>query len=434
MNMRRLWKGLVLIAAAAALLVFAAGRKTVLYIGFPCDSYWNAPGEDYYTFMDTAIARFEAEHPDVTVRYTSGIGVEDYSEWLSGRFLLGQEPDVMVILPEDFVQFSDAGALYGLDGRIAGDPEVDTADFYTAALESGADKGVQYALPLECVPQMMFINKTLLQSEGISIPDVDWTWDEFYSLCERLTRDTDGDGVLDQFGVYDYGWQEAVLANGCSIFSEDGEKCLLSQSDQEQAVQFAQKLAALTAGASLSDKLFDEGRVAFRPMLFSEYRSYEPYPWRIKRSSDFEWDCIPMPRGTGDDAGSFSQLSTLMVGIGKRTAHPELAWELLKTITCTREMQTMVYTQLRGVSALRSVTESTEVTAILRDDSMGIASMGMEILPFIMENTIAMPRFTRYHSTMEMADRLITEAMSADKNLELQLMQIQQQLQYTLTS
>ena len=94
----------------------------------------------------------------------------------------------------------------------------------------------------------------------------------------------------------------------------------------------------------------------------------------------------------------------------------------------------MVYTQLRGVSALRSVTESTEVTAILRDDSMGITSMGMEILPFIMENTIATPRFTRYHSTMEMADRLITEAMSADKNLELQLMQIQQQLQYTLTS
>ena len=173
MNMRRLWKGLVLIAAAAALLVFAAGRKTVLYIGFPCDSYWNAPGEDYYTFMDTAIARFEAEHPNVTVRYTSGIGVEDYSEWLSGRFLLGQEPDVMVILPEDFVQFSDAGALYGLDGLIAGDPEVDTADFYTAALESGADKGVQYALPLECVPQMMFINRPCCKARAF--PSRMWT-------------------------------------------------------------------------------------------------------------------------------------------------------------------------------------------------------------------------------------------------------------------
>ena len=75
------------------------------------------------------------------------------------------------------------------------DPEADLSGFYPAALQAGADKGKQYALPLECVPQMMFINKTLLQKEHIRIPDNDWTWDEFYSLCEQLTRDTDGDGT-----------------------------------------------------------------------------------------------------------------------------------------------------------------------------------------------------------------------------------------------
>ena len=39
-----------------------------------------------------------------------------------------------------------------------------------------------------------------------------------------------------------------------------------------------------------------------------------------------------------------------------------------------------------------------------------------------------------YHQAMESADRLITEAMSADKNFELQLLQIQQQLDVALTS
>mgnify|MGYP002231093233 CR=1 FL=1 len=76
---------------------------------------------------------------------------------------------------------------------------------------------------------MMFINKTLLQKEHIRIPDNDWTWDEFYSLCEQLTRDTDGDGIVDQFGVYDYGWEEALVANGCPLFSEDGQHCLLTR-------------------------------------------------------------------------------------------------------------------------------------------------------------------------------------------------------------
>lgn len=256
----------------------------------------------------------------------------------------------------------------------------------------------------------------------------------FYSLCEQLTRDTDGDGIVDQFGVYDYGWEEALVANGCSLFSEDGQHCLLNQSAQESAMQFARKIYQLNAGTDLSEKTFDEGRVAFRPMLFSEYRSYEPYPWRIKRSSNFEWDCIAMPSGTSVGGGNYSRLSTLMLGISQRTKHSRLSWELLKTIACTEEMQTMVYTELSGVSALHRVTESDEVARLLQMDSQGTASRGMSTLPAIMEDTLATPRFARYHQAMESADRLITEAMSADKNFELQLLQIQQQLDVTLTS
>ena len=432
--MSRYWKAMLPFLLAVIIVLTAANRKVVLRIGFPCDSYWNVPGENYYTFIDAAIARFEEEHPNVKVEYTSGIRVEEYTEWLSGQYLLGQEPDVMVILPEDFVQFSSAGALRALDGFIERDGDVETSDFYPAALQAGADRGKQYALPLECVPQMMFINKTLLQKEHIRIPDNDWTWDEFYGLCEQLTRDTDGDGIIDQFGVYDYGWEEALTANGCSLFSADGQSCLLNQAPQESAMQFARQIYQLNAGTDLSDKTFDEGRVAFRPMLFSEYRSYEPYPWRIKRSSNFEWDCIAMPSGTGASGGNYSQLSTLMLGISQRTKYSRLAWQLLKTIACTEEMQTMVYTELSGVSALRSVTESAQVERLLQLDSQDTASRGMATLPVIMEDTIATPGFERYHRAMESADRLITEAMSADKNFELQLLQIQQQLALTLTS
>lgn len=404
--MSRYWKAALPFLLAAVIILAAASRPVVLHIGFPCDSYWNVPGENYYTFIDAAIEKFEAEHPNVKVEYTSGIRVEDYTEWLSGQYLLGQEPDVMVILPEDLVIFSDTASLRELDPFMKQDPEVDLSGFYPAALQAGADKGKQYALPLECVPQMMFINKTLLQKEHIRIPDNDWTWDEFYSLCEQLTRDTDG----------------------------DGQHCLLNQSAQESAMQFARKIYQLNAGTDLSEKTFDEGRVAFRPMLFSEYRSYEPYPWRIKRSSNFEWDCIAMPSGTSVGGGNYSRLSTLMLGISQRTKHSRLSWELLKTIACTEEMQTMVYTELSGVSALRSVTESAQVERLLQLDSQDTASRGMSTLPAIMEDTLATPRFARYHQAMESADRLITEAMSADKNFELQLLQIQQQLDVALTS
>ena len=50
----------------------------------------------------------------------------------------------------------------------------------------------------------MFVNKTLLEENGIEIPNVNWTWDDFYAICEKLTVDTDDDGEIDQFGEYEW--------------------------------------------------------------------------------------------------------------------------------------------------------------------------------------------------------------------------------------
>ena len=397
-------------------------------------SYWDAPNGNCYAVIDAAVERFEREHPNVHVTYTSGILKRDYSEWLIDQYLLGSEPDVFLVLPEDFGTLCELGALAPLDGCLAQDKEVSDTDFYPAALQSGAENGVQYALPYECVPTLMCINKSLLESEGITVPSGDWTWEDFYNICARVTRDTDGDGEIDQFGCCGYTWQDALTANGASLFTEDGGSCLISEPKAVQAVAFAQRLGKLTAETAPSARDFDEGKVAFRPFLFSDYRTYQPYPWRIKRSSNFEWDCIAMPSGTSVGGGNYSRLSTLMLGISQRTKHSRLSWELLKTIACTEEMQTMGYTELSGVSALHSVTESDEVARLLQMDSQDTASRGMSTLPAIMEDTLATPRFARYHQAMESADRLITEAMSADKNFELQLLQIQQQLDVALTS
>lgn len=59
----------------------------------------------------------------------------------------------------------------------------------------------QYALPFESNPTMMCINIDLLEKEGISIPDSGWTLEDFYNICKQVTKDTDGDGVIDQYGV-----------------------------------------------------------------------------------------------------------------------------------------------------------------------------------------------------------------------------------------
>ena len=42
---------------------------------------------------------------------------------------------------------------------------------------------------------------------------------------------------------------------------------------------------------------FNKGNVAFMPLTFAEYRTYKTYPYRIKKYTKFQWDCITFPAG-----------------------------------------------------------------------------------------------------------------------------------------
>ena len=118
---------------------------------------------------------------------------------------MGTEPDLYFVLPEDFDLLVSSGALAQLDERIAADPAFDTAAYYEPCLRSGQSKGRQYALPHESVPTIMFVNKTLLEVNGIAMPDNDWTWDDFYNICQQVTNVEQR-----QYGVYSYSWQDAM--------------------------------------------------------------------------------------------------------------------------------------------------------------------------------------------------------------------------------
>lgn len=430
--LKRVTVSVLLSVVVLILTLVGAARQTVLTVGVIAGSYWDAPTGNCYAVIDAAIERFEQEHPNVRVEYTSGILKRDYSEWLADQFLMGIEPDVFLVMPEDFGMLAEQGALQPLDSLLASDAEVSTADFYDAALKSGAAGNVQYALPYECVPTLMFVNKTLLEAEGIPVPDNDWTWDDFYQICAQITRDTDGDDVIDQFGSYGYTWRDALAANGATLFDENGTSCLIAEPACVEAVEFAQKLQNLYADCDITARSFDEGHVAFRPFLFSDYRTYQPYPWRIKRYSDFEWDCIQMPGGPSGTGRS--ELSTLLAAISSRSTQKSLAWELLKELTCSDDTQAMLYTDSHGVSALRRVTQSPRTQQILQHDTPGESQLGLELLSDTMEQAVAAPHFRAYDQALLLAESLVTTAMEDDHNLSLQLQRVQRELNEYLQS
>lgn len=380
----------------------SGNKETVLTIGVYSGSYWNTPNGNCYQILDDAIAMFEQSHPGVKVEYVSGIPAGAYSEWLTERILKGTEPDLYFVLPEDFDLLVSSGALAQLDERIAADPEFDTALYYEACLHSGQFKGNQYALPHESVPTIMFVNKTLLEANGIEMPDNDWTWDDFYNICAQIT-DVDSR----QYGTYGYSWLDAMHSNGASLFSEDGRSCYLAEENVLQAVQFAKQLGDLNGGYNVSARDFDEGRVAFQPLLYSEYRAYQPYPWRVKKYSAFQWDCVSMP--AGPSGSNISELHTMMLGISSRTRHGDLAWEFCKLLSINEDVQRKLYTYSHGISPLPAVAEDPELLKLHHDISEG-SGFSPEMIHHIMSNAVVVPRFDAYDQAMNMVESAIQEA------------------------
>lgn len=379
-----------------------SNQNITLTFGVFAGSYWDVPNGDSYRIYEDAIERFEKKHPNVKVNFTSGIQKDDYSEWLSKAAIKGEAPDVFVTLGEDFTTFSEAGLLTNLDNFILKDENFTLDDYYPTSLQAGMYEGVQYALPFESVPTLMFVNKTLLNQEGIELPDNDWTWEDFYRICEQVTKDKNGDGKLDQFGVYGYDWKTAVFSNGETLFDKSGSHANINSDPVIEAVEFTKSLVELNQNNAVTSQDFDKGNVAFCPMQFSQYRAYMPYPWRVKKYSTFEWDCIALPAGPNGD--NVSQINTLSIGISSKSRNKNYAWEFLKMLTYDETTQRNIFTYSQGVATVKAVNESEEVIATMMQDTPGNSQFEMRILSDVMEHGIIQTRFSKYDDVISMMD------------------------------
>lgn len=418
-------KIIILVILIAGGFLYYNNQKKVLTIGIFAGSNWDVPTFDYYKMIDMTIARFEKKHPNVEVKYKSGILKEDYSSWLSNQLLKGEEPDLYMVLNEDFNLLASLGALKKLDQVIERDSDFETDGFYQNTLEVGKYQGIQYALPYEVNPTLMFVNKTLLEKEGISLPGDKWTLEDFYNICKQLTKDTNGDGIIDQFGCYNYGWQDAIYASGISLFNEDGTACDFNNLQVKEAIRFIKKINSLNQGYNVTSNDFDQGKVAFAPMQFSQYRTYKPYPYRVSKYSTFEWDVIEMPQ---ESDTHLVQLSSLMMGLSTRSKNINLAWQLLKEFTYTKASQEDIYKYSQGVSSLKSITESKEVLKLLEEDTISESKIDMSVLNKVMNYPTTNTRFKKYEAAMKIADNQITMALQNNNDLDTILINLQKEI------
>lgn len=91
------------------------------------------------------------------------------------------------------------------------------------------------AIPHEATAGIYF-NKRLLQEAGIDPESIyelqrnkEWTWDKFEELCQQVQKDTDNDGVIDQYAMTNFTstlYSAAVISNGGQFVGKMKTECI----------------------------------------------------------------------------------------------------------------------------------------------------------------------------------------------------------------
>ena len=166
-----------------------------------------------WTFLDPAkttgrdvalkniIEQFEAANPGIKIRVESQV----FSE-LGAKFLLGHRsgtaPDVTFVNMENIGALLKADSVTDLQAAfISKWPAGAEDDFYMRAAWDAAKIGdARYAVPLFAGTSTLFYRKDLLAEAGID-PSSIKSWDQLTEAARQLTRDTNGDGAPDVWGI-----------------------------------------------------------------------------------------------------------------------------------------------------------------------------------------------------------------------------------------
>lgn len=189
----------IVIAAVVAFYLFSPSRPALKprdKLQFVCLA-WQ---EDALTAYKSIVNAWNAAHPESQVEYVQATwgSIHDY---LITGFETGDVPDIVHYESSAIIDFAVRGYLEDLASMVSPDlrNDISAPSWASVRRSNGALSGV----PILMESLVILYNKKMFEDSGILPPDLShpWTWDDLKAAARTLTRDTNGDGIVDQWGV-----------------------------------------------------------------------------------------------------------------------------------------------------------------------------------------------------------------------------------------
>ena len=168
--------------------------------------------------------------------------------------------------------------------------------------------------PLEGV----YFNKRILTEHGYTAEylydlqaEGKWTWETFEEMCKNLTRDTDNDGIIDQYAMSSFNTEFSYLAldsNGAPLIGRDANGKYFNNAGSDKAMEAWNWIAHMVQNYQLPQAegaswdyfytAFQNGETAF--LADQEYNAQPGGRFNTQMTDDWGFVCFPLgPSGDG---------------------------------------------------------------------------------------------------------------------------------------
>lgn len=284
---------------------------------------------------------------------------DKYEETYTTALNSGEGPDVGYIYNEMFPTYIDAGAVEDMSSYVT---DEDKKEY--KYLSNGNMMDGQYGWPLVTgVPFVLYYNEDILNALGEKAPE---TWDDFARICQEATKDTDGDGKVDQYGfacgmnTSDIGamqilnayYYSALWQNGGQVYNDDLKSVSFADEAGKEAVTWLKGLTSYMnedfMSLSWSDafsNVFGAGKAAFGITRSSQTDGTtfaETYP-------DLNWNFVTSLKNK--DFGTFGATDCLT--LMSACEDKDLAMDFIKYVTGS-EFMTAYHAKCPGAALTES--------------------------------------------------------------------------------
>jgi multiple sugar transport system substrate-binding protein len=306
------------------------------------------------------IAAYENAQPDVNVKLIETSDRDDLIARLSTSFAGGTPPDLFLLNYRFYGQFAARDVLEPVESRVDDSDVFEQEDFYVQAMDAFRFGGTLTCLPQNISSLVVYYNKDLLRQAGVAAPKEGWTWDDLVAAAKKLTKDSNGDGKAEVYGL---GVEASLIriapfvwSNGAELVDNE-EKPTTFALDTPEAKQ-AMKLFFELRGvhkvvpgeeeveAEDDETRFQNGRMA---MVLSSRRSTPTF----RTITKFDWDVAALPQHQ-EQAGILHSDAYCMT---KASDNKEAAWSFME-YALGPEGAPIVAKSGRTVPSLKEVAES----------------------------------------------------------------------------